>query len=122
MNCVRSLCAGLALAFLSTPVFPQSQTGIASWYDCRQPGECSRKKITASGERFNPNAMTAAHKTLPLGSRVRVTCKRSGRSVTVRINDRGPFVRGRIIDLRRAAARQLGMGGLANVRMQVISR
>jgi len=122
MSCLRVLCATLALACLSLPASAQTQRGIASWYDCKQPGECSRHKITASGERFNPNAMTAAHKTLPLGSRVRVTHKRTGRSITVRINDRGPFVRGRIIDLSAAAARRLGMGGLAQVEMKVIAR
>ncbi len=64
---------------------------------------------------MNPGAMTAAHKTLPFGSRVRVTNKKNGRSVTVRINDRGPFVRGRVIDLSPAAARALGFAGLAPV-------
>ncbi len=64
---------------------------------------------------MNPSAMTAAHKSLPFGSRVRVTNKKNGRSVTVRINDRGPFVRGRVIDLSPAAARALGFAGLAPV-------
>jgi len=64
---------------------------------------------------MNPSAMTAAHRTLPFGSHVRVTNKRNGRSVTVRINDRGPFVRGRVIDLSPAAARALGFAGLAPV-------
>lgn len=64
---------------------------------------------------MNPSAMTAAHKTLPFGSQVRVTNKKNGRSVTVRINDRGPFVRGRVIDLSPAAARALGFAGLAPV-------
>ena len=64
---------------------------------------------------MNPGAMTAAHKSLPFGSRVRVTNKKYGRSVTVRINDRGPFVRGRVIDLSPAAARALGFAGLAPV-------
>lgn len=64
---------------------------------------------------MNPSAMTAAHRTLPFGSQVRVTNKRNGRSVTVRINDRGPFVRGRVIDLSPAAARALGFAGLAPV-------
>src|SRR5690606_21643825 len=123
MSFLRVIGATLALVFLSLltlslpvitkPASAGPQTGIASWYDCRQPGECSRHKITASGERFNPNAMTAAHRTLPLGSRVRMTHRLSGRSVVVRINDRGPFVRGRILDLSRAAARKLGVAGLA---------
>ena len=64
---------------------------------------------------MNPSAMTAAHKTLPFGSQVRVTNRKTGRSVTVKINDRGPFVRGRVIDLSPAAARALGFAGLAPV-------
>jgi len=75
---------------------------------------------TASGERFNPAAMTAAHRTLRFGTRVRVTNPRNGRSVVVRINDRGPFVKGYAIDLSSGAARAIGMGGTANVRMEVI--
>src|SRR5579871_5568690 len=92
------------------------QRGIASWY-----GEA---QMTASGERFDPRAMTAAHRTLPLGSRVRVTNTRNGRSVIVRINDRGPYGKGRVIDLSRAAAAQLGMidAGLAPVTIEVLSR
>jgi rare lipoprotein A len=90
--------------------------GIASYY--WQP------QRVASGGWFNPNAMTAAHKTLPFGTRVRVTHLGNGRSVVVRINDRGPFVRGRIIDLSRAAAGAIGMQGqgLARVRMDVLGR
>lgn len=125
MSCLRVFCATLALVLSSLPLSAnpaaaKSQTGIASWYDCKQPGECSSHKITASGERFNPNAMTAAHRTLPLGSRVRVTHRLSGRSVVVRINDRGPFVGGRILDLSRAAARKLGVAGLAQVHIQLL--
>lgn len=77
--------------------------GVASFY-----GRSEHGGPTASGERFNMNAMTAAHRTAPLGSHLRVTNLKNGRSVVVRINDRGPFVRGRIIDLSRAAADQLG--------------
>lgn len=78
----------------------------------------------ASGGWFNPNAMTAAHKTLPFGTRVVVTNQRNGRSVTVTINDRGPYIRGRIIDLSRAAAARIGMtaSGVAPVTMSVIGR
>ena len=75
---------------------------------------------TASGERFNPGAMTAAHRTLPFGTRVQVTNSSNGRSVIVRINDRGPFVKGRSIDLSSAAARAIGMGSTANVQIKVI--
>ena len=113
--------AAIALAFIvATSATSFASTVKASWYDCRKPGECSRHKITASGERFNPNALTAAHKTLPFGTRVRVTHK--GRSVVVRINDRGPFVRGRTIDLSRAAARQIGCKGVCKVKMTVVGR
>jgi rare lipoprotein A (peptidoglycan hydrolase) len=78
--------------------------------------------ITANGERMNPNAMTAAHKSLPMGSRVTVFNKRNGRSVTVRINDRGPYVTGRVIDLSPGAARVLGVDWLAQVSLQVNGR
>jgi len=79
--------------------------------------------VVASGERFNKNAMTAAHRTLPLQTRVRVTNKRNGKSVVVRINDRGPFGnKSRIIDLSEAAARVIGIidAGVAPVRLEVI--
>jgi rare lipoprotein A len=86
----------------------QAETGIASVH-AYGGGK------TASGERADPGALTAAHRTLPFGSTVKVTNKTNGRSVVVRINDRGPFTRGRIIDVTPAAARQLGFGGLAPV-------
>ena len=78
---------------------------------------------TASGERFDPGAMTAAHRTLPFGTKVRVTCMKTRKSVVVRINDRGPFIKGRIIDVSRAAAQQLGMigRGVAQVEMHVVN-
>ncbi|MXO90586.1 septal ring lytic transglycosylase RlpA family protein [Altererythrobacter aquaemixtae] len=79
-------------------------TGVASYYGRRFHG-----RLTANGERFNMNAMTAAHKTLPFGTRVRVTNPRNGKAVVVRINDRGPFIRGRTIDLSRAAAGEIGI-------------
>jgi rare lipoprotein A len=74
---------------------------------------------TASGESMNPGAMTAAHRTLPFGTRVTVVNNRNGRAVVVRINDRGPFVRGRVIDLSPAAARAIGVSGLAPVSLSV---
>lgn len=74
---------------------------------------------TASGERFDARALTAAHKSLPFGTHVRVTNKLNGRSVVVRINDRGPFVRGRDIDLSIAAAHAIGMGSLSRVSLAV---
>lgn len=78
---------------------------------------------TANGERFNQHALTAAHRTLPFGTRVKVTHLANGRSVTVRINDRGPVSRQRLIDLSRAAAEQLGMlrQGVATVRVEALA-
>lgn len=75
---------------------------------------------TASGERFNPNGLTAAHRTLRFGTRVRVTHIKTGRSVVVRINDRGPFVRGRIIDLAYGAARAVGLRGTSKVDLVIL--
>ena len=80
--------------------------GLASWYG---PGFWGHR--TASGERLNAGALTAAHRFFPFGTRVLVTSRRTGRSVVVRINDRGPFARGRIIDLSLASARAIGMRG-----------
>jgi rare lipoprotein A (peptidoglycan hydrolase) len=94
-----------------------AEKGIASWYG---PGFHGRR--TASGEIFNQEAMTAAHKKLPFGTIVRVKNCRNGRVVKVRINDRGPFIRGRIIDLSKGAARHLGMihDGIVPVRVEVL--
>jgi rare lipoprotein A len=93
-----------------------SQYGLASWY-----GEAFQLRQTASGEPFDMNELTAAHRFLPLNTVVRVTNLRNGQSVVVRINDRGPYVRGRTIDLSSYAAKQLGMrnSGLAPVRIDV---
>jgi len=77
---------------------------------------------TANGERLSPGSLTAAHKTLPFGTKVRVTNKRNGHSVVVRINDRGPFIRGRVIDMTPAGARALGFSGLAPVSLAVLGR
>jgi rare lipoprotein A len=77
---------------------------------------------TASGERMRPSQLIAAHRTLPFGTRVRVTNKRNGREVVVRIIDRGPFIRGRVIDLSPAAAHALGFSGLAPVNLAVVQR
>jgi rare lipoprotein A len=78
---------------------------------------------TASGERFNPSALTAAHRTLPLGSKLRVINQANGKSVIVRVNDRGPFVKNRLIDVSYAAARQINMvrAGKARVRLELLS-
>lgn len=93
-------------------------SGVASYYGRRFHG-----RKTANGERFNMNAMTAAHKTLPFGTKVKVTNRRNGRSVVVRINDRGPFIRGRTIDLSRAAASKIGLiqTGHASVKLDIVS-
>jgi peptidoglycan lytic transglycosylase len=77
---------------------------------------------TASGERAHPAGLTAAHRTLPFGTMVRITNKRNGRSVVVRINDRGPYGRGRIIDVTPAAASRLGFSGLVPVSLEVVAR
>lgn len=93
------------------------KTGIASWYGPKFHG-----KKTANGERFDQNAMTAAHPTMPLPSFVRVTVSKTGRSAVVRVNDRGPFKRGRIIDVSKAAAKKLGFinSGMTKVRVQYL--
>jgi rare lipoprotein A len=88
------------------------QSGLASWYG---PGFHGRR--TASGERFNANDLTAAHPSLPFGTRIRVVNQSNGASVVVRINDRGPHCRGRIIDLSRASAHAIGISGAARVRL-----
>jgi rare lipoprotein A len=92
--------------------------GEASYYGAELAGN-----RTASGERFNPSALTAAHRTLPLGSKIRVTNKANGRSVVVRVNDRGPFVKNRLIDVSYAAAQQINMvrSGHARVKLELIA-
>ena len=92
------------------------ETGVASWYG---PGFHGRK--TSNGERYNQNAMTAAHKLLPFGTRLRVINLENGRTTEVRVNDRGPFVDSRIIDLSRAAAKDLGMLGKGTARVRLIA-
>jgi len=90
-----------------------AQSGIASVYSTKHGLK------TASGARMTDHTLTAAHRTLPFGTKVRVTHKKSGKSVVVTITDRGPFVRGRVIDLTPAAARLLGISGLAPVMLQM---
>jgi rare lipoprotein A len=89
-----------------------TETGIASIYSGEK---------TANGEYAHASALTAAHKTLPFGTRVKVTNVQTGRSVIVRINDRGPYIRGRIIDLTPAGARAIGSSGLAPVQLTVLT-
>jgi peptidoglycan lytic transglycosylase len=94
---------------------PKTQSGIASVYSTESGSK------TASGKRLNPGALTAAHRSLPFGTKVRVTSKKTGKSVVVTINDRGPFTRGRIIDLTPASARAIGLGwSVAPVTLQVL--
>ncbi len=91
--------------------------GTASWY-----GKTFHGRTTASGEPYDMYALTAAHRTLPFGARIRVTNLANGRQVTVRINDRGPFKKGRIIDLSYQAAKQIGMiqDGVTKVRLEIL--
>lgn len=103
---IRPICVALAISCLSAPAF--AEICVASHY-----GYGGHR--TASGERMDPNAMTAAHRTRPFGSHVTVTSHSTGRRITVRINDRGPFVKGRCIDLSNGAARVLGIAGTSMV-------
>jgi rare lipoprotein A len=107
------LVSTLAGSVVFAPVMASAQTGIASIYSGGR---------TANGERAAASGLTAAHRTLPFGTRVRVTNRLTGRSVVVRINDRGPFVRGRVIDVTPAAARALGFSGLAPVELSVVGK
>jgi rare lipoprotein A len=91
--------------------------GAASWYSY-QKGNPSHK--TASGEKFNPSKHTAAHRTLPFGTKVKVTNIRNNKSVIVTITDRGPFVKGRIIDLSKSSARTINMTGVDSVRLKIL--
>jgi len=110
------------LSAISSPLMAaqpgQVLTGVASYYHDSLHGN-----KTASGKVYNKNKLSAAHKTLPLGTRVRVTEPKSGRSVVLEVNDRGPFIKGRIIDLSRRAATELGMikKGLAKVKVEILS-
>lgn len=107
------LAAGVASTIGIQPAKAGSQCGRASWY--KLGGK------TASGERNNPSALTAAHRSLPFGTRVRVENLKNGKFVVVRINDRGPFVGGRVIDVSRAAAQQLGMLGSGTAKVKILA-
>ena len=106
---IRPIYAALAVTSLSASAF--AETCVASRYSYSGAS-------TASGERMDTSAMTAAHRTRPFGSHVAVTSNSNGRSVTVRINDRGPFAKGRCIDLSTGAARKLGIAGTAMVSLR----
>lgn len=122
----RGAIVSFLLALLALPVGsalaagekPPQQSGIASIYG--ESGSRHANSRTANGERVRADELTAAHRRLPFGTRVRVTNRRNGRSVVVRINDRGPFVRGRVIDLTPAGARALRFSGLAPVTLTVL--
>jgi len=105
------LASALVISVTALPVVASAQSGIASVYSGER---------TANGEYARASGLTAAHRTLPFGTRVRVTNESTGRSVVVRINDRGPFVRGRVIDVTPAAAHALGFSGLAHVTLEVL--
>jgi rare lipoprotein A len=107
------------MAYSASKMAGTMQQGVASWYGGKWHG-----RKTASGERYNQESMTAAHKTLPFGTVVKVTNERNGRECMVRINNRGPFTKGRILDLSKAAARHLGIigSGVAKVKMEVVGK
>lgn len=107
---IRTVIAAALLALAS--VSARAETCIASWYG-RESGP-----QTASGERFNENAMTCAHRSHAFGTHLTVTLLASGRSISCRVNDRGPFVAGRCVDLSAGAARALGIEGIAKVRVE----
>jgi rare lipoprotein A len=101
---------GFTLASVPPAVAKPLQRGTASWY-----GPGFHGKRTANGETFNTHALTAAHKTLPFGTKLRVTNERTGKSVVVRINDRGPYAHRPVIDLSKAAAQAVGISGVGQV-------
>jgi rare lipoprotein A len=117
---MKHMVVGVLAGFLILGAFDsgaeaKSTSGVASYY--------KSGKQTANGESFNPNGLTAAHRTLPFGTKVRVTNMRNGKSVVVRINDRGPFIRGRVIDLSLGAAKLVEMtsSGVAKVTYSVLN-
>jgi rare lipoprotein A len=107
------LVSAFVASVIGLPMTASAQSGIASIYSGGR---------TANGERATASGLTAAHRSLPFGTMVRITNQHTGRSVVVRINDRGPFVRGRIIDVTPTAAHALGFSGLAHVTVDVIGR
>jgi len=115
---VKTVAVFLLLASAVIAFAEPDLVGLASWYGGKFHG-----RVTSSGEIFDTNELTAAHKTLPFGTMVKVTSFDNGRSVVVKINDRGPFVEGRIIDLSRAAADQIGMvgTGVARVSLTIVA-
>ncbi|MBS3736623.1 MAG: septal ring lytic transglycosylase RlpA family protein [Candidatus Bipolaricaulota bacterium] len=114
---VSLIAAGIIIGLTSSPGGGYYQTGTASWY-----GPNFQGNPTANGEVFDMNELTAAHKSLPFNTRVKVVDLSSGNEVVVRINDRGPFIKGRIIDLSRRAAEKLGIidSGTAKVGLKIV--
>lgn len=113
---VSLIAAGIIIGLTSSPGGDFYQTGVASWY-----GPNFQGNPTANGEIFDMNELTAAHKSLPFNTRVKVVHLSTGKEVVVRINDRGPFIKGRIIDLSRRAAEKLGIigSGTAEVGLKI---
>ena len=109
----RVILSTLVIFTITMPTIASAQSGIASVYS---------EGPTATGERVVASGMTAAHRTLPFGTMVRVTNTSNGRSVVVRINDRGPFVKGRIIDLTPGAAHAIGIAGLGSVTVDIVGK
>jgi rare lipoprotein A len=103
------LASTLLVASLCLPTIASAQCGGASWY--------ALTSKTASGERMNPSKMTAAHRSLPFGTKIKVTNSSNGKAVVVRINDRGPFIKGRMLDLSKAAAGKLGFIGKGHTKI-----
>jgi rare lipoprotein A len=113
--CILLLCAFLGAHSKEPPLAQSSQRGVASWY--------AESQMTASGERYSAALLTAAHRTLPFGTLVKVTNLSTNCATVVRINDRGPYKKGRIIDLSKAAAKELKMigSGTASVQIEVLA-
>jgi rare lipoprotein A len=115
---LAALCGCLIGAIANSAALPPAQRGLASVYSEHLNG-----KRTASGERYDSNSLTAAHRTLPFGTEVRVTNLDNGKSVRVRVNDRGPHIQGRIVDLSSRAATVLGMrSGVARVKVEILAQ
>ncbi|MFB6290563.1 MAG: septal ring lytic transglycosylase RlpA family protein [Candidatus Bipolaricaulia bacterium] len=114
---ISLIAAGIIIGLTSGPAGDFYQTGVASWY-----GPNFQGKTTASGEVFDMNELTAAHKSLPFNTKVKVVDLSSGNQVVVRINDRGPFIKDRVIDLSRKAAKKLGIidSGTAKVGLKIV--
>lgn len=117
----------LSMTMTSNVQAKKSQTGVASWYGYttvtvrgKHGKKITKRAVTANGEIFNPSEMTAAHKTLPFGTKVKVTNLSNKQVVMVRISDRGPFVKGRIIDLSKGAAKKIHLDGVGKVKLDVI--